>query len=346
MNELLHSLNIELPVIQAPMAGVQDAILARAVADAGGLGSLPAAMLSAEQLSDELSSWNSETDRPLNVNFFCHKAPDADEAQLDAWLTTLAPYYQELALELKPDAGGRSPFSEALLDVLVEATPAVVSFHFGLPDDKLLDALYATGTTVISSATTVAEAMWLEAKGVHAIIAQGVEAGGHRGLFLTDELNTQVGTMALLPQIVNAVSLPVIAAGGIADAAGVRAAQALGASAVQVGTSFLRTPEATTSRLHRAALADPENTAVLTNVFTGRPARGLINRVIRELGPISGLTPPFPLAANALAPLRRAAEAAGSTDFTPLWSGQNRNGALDKPAAEIVHALASGWTAD
>jgi nitronate monooxygenase len=343
LNPLLNRLNIERPVIQAPMAGVQDATLALAVAKAGGLGSLPAAMLTPEQLSDALSGWRSETDRPLNVNFFCHDAPEVDQAELEAWLTELAPYYEELALERKPATGGRSPFSEAQLEVLLEFTPAVVSFHFGLPDDKLLDALYATGTTVISSATTVAEAVWLEAKGIHAIIAQGAEAGGHRGLFLSDDLNTQVGTMALLPQIVNAVSVPVIAAGGIADAAGVRAAQALGASAVQAGTSFLRTPEATTSSLHRAALADPEHTAVLTNVFTGRPARGLVNRIIRELGPISDLAPSFPLAADALAPLRRAAEAAGCADFTPLWSGQNRSGCVEKPAAEIVRALASGW---
>ena len=344
MNQLLDRLNIRLPIIQAPMAGVQDARLAMAVATAGGLGSLPAAMLSPEQLDTALRRWHSDTDHPLNVNFFCHTAPVPDQAVLDAWLVRLEPYYQELALKPEPTSGGRSPFSEALLEVLRETTPAVVSFHFGLPDTRLLEALYATGTTVISSATTVAEALWLEAKGVHAIIAQGVEAGGHRGLFLNPDLNTQSGTMALLPQIVNAVSIPVIAAGGIADAAGVAAAQHLGASAVQVGTSFLRTPEATTSELHRAALADPENIAVLTNIFSGRPARGLLNRAVRELGPISDLAPSFPLAANALAPLRRAAEAAGSADFTPLWSGQNRSGCVDKPAADIVRSLAAGWT--
>ena len=343
MNELLSRLKIKLPVIQAPMAGVQDAALALAVARSGGLGSLPAAMLTPEKLREALVRWRSETDLPVNVNFFCHQPPDHDEAQLAAWLARLDPYYQELAIEPKAASGGRSPFAAALLDVLVETTPAVVSFHFGLPDDNLLDALYATGTTVISSATTVAEARWLEEKGVHAIIAQGVEAGGHRGLFLSDDLNTQIGTMALLPQIVDAVSVPVIAAGGIADAAGVHAAQVLGASAVQIGTTFLRTPEATTSLLHRRALADPENIAVLTNVFSGRPARGLVNRAIRELGPISDLAPAFPLAANGLAPLRQAAEAAGSADFTPLWSGQNRSGCVDKPAGEIVRALASGW---
>jgi nitronate monooxygenase len=343
LNNLLEQLKIELPVIQAPMAGVQDATLAAAVARAGGLGSLPAAMLLADQLEASLAAWQSDVGHPLNVNFFCHTPPEPDEAQLNAWLNRLGPYYQELGLDHEPASGGRSPFSQALLEVLIQNPPAVVSFHFGLPDDELLDALYATGVLVISSATTVAEALWLEAKGVHAIIAQGAEAGGHRGLFLSDDLDTQVGTMALVPQIVDAVSLPVIAAGGIADAAGVRAAQILGASAVQVGTSFLCTPEATTSRLHRAALADPDNIAVLTNVFTGRPARGLVNRVIREIGPISELAPPFPLAANALAPLRRAAEVAGSADFTPLWSGQNRNGCIDKPAAEIVCDLASGW---
>jgi nitronate monooxygenase len=198
----------------------------------------------------------------------------------------------------------------------------------------------AFGARIVGCATTVAEARWLEAKGVDAFIAQGLEAGGHRGIFATDDLTTQVGTLALVPQIVRAVRVPVIAAGGIADAQGVKAALALGAAAVQVGTAFLLCPEATTSRLHRDALASEAalHTA-LTNVFTGRPARGIVNRVVRELGPISTKAPPFPLATAALAPLRAEAERRGSGDFSPLWSGQNASGCRNVPAAQLVREL-------
>jgi nitronate monooxygenase len=216
-----------------------------------------------------------------------------------------------------------------------------VSFHFGLPSEALLGRVRAWGAKVISSATTVDEARWLEARGVDAVIAQGVEAGGHRGIFLSEDLSTQVGTFSLVPQIVDAVKVPVIAAGGIADARGVAAAMKLGASGVQIGTAYLLCPEATTSALHRAALrSDAARVTALTNVFTGRPARSIVNRAIRELGPISKLAPAFPLASGAIAPLRSAAEAQGKSEFSPLWSGQNAGGCRQVPAAELTRELA------
>jgi nitronate monooxygenase len=189
----------------------------------------------------------------------------------------------------------------------------------------------------------VDEARWLEAHGVDAIIAQGFEAGGHRGIFLSDDLSTQVGTFALLPQVVRAVNVPVVAAGGIADAAGVAAAVALGAAGVQIGTAYLLCPEATTSPVHRAALksASARHTA-LTNVFSGRPARGIVNRIIREVGPMSDAAPAFPLASAAILPLRAKAEEQGSGDFSPLWSGQNATGCREIPAADLTRALVAG----
>jgi nitronate monooxygenase len=218
----------------------------------------------------------------------------------------------------------------------------VVSFHFGLPKADLLARVRAWGAKVISTATTIEEARWLEAQGVDAIIAQGVEAGGHRGMFLADDLTTQAGTFALVPQIVRAVHRPVIAAGGIVDAKGVAAALALGAAGAQVGTAYLLCPEATTSAVHRAALkSEPARHTALTNLFSGRPARGIMNRVMRELGPLSKMVPAFPLAAGAMAPLRAEAESRGSGDFSPLWAGQNASGCKEVAAAQLTRELAS-----
>jgi nitronate monooxygenase len=279
------------------------------------------------------------------VNFFVHTPPVPDARREEAWRATLAPYYREYGIDAASMAAGpgRAPFSAEAADVLEEFKPAVVSFHFGLPAEALVKRMRSWGSKILASATTVDEARWLEAHGADAIIAQGVEAGGHRGIFLSSDLGTQPGTFALVPQVVRAVMVPVIAAGGIADARGVRAAMALGAAAVQVGTSYLLCPEATTSAVHRAALkSDQARNTVLTNVFTGRPARGIVNRVIRELGPMSDATPAFPLAAPALAPLRAKAEARGSGDFSPLWSGQNATGCREIPAGELTQALAEG----
>ncbi len=346
MSTLHAFLGTDLPVIQAPMAGAQASAMAIAVCNAGGLGSLPCAMLSTSQMQAELTAIRAATDRPFNVNFFCHAEPVVDPAREAAWKDRLGPYYAEFGIDpATVGAGpGRAPFNAAYADVLAEFRPPIVSFHFGLPSPELLARVRAWGAKVLASATTVAEARWLEAQGVDAVIAQGVEAGGHRGIFLSDDLTTQLGTFALLPRIVAAVRVPVIAAGGIADAAGVAAARALGASAVQVGTAYLLCPEATASAMHRAALQGPqaEHTA-LTNLFTGRPARGIVNRLMRELGPMNAAAPAFPLGTAAIAPLRAAAERAGSGDFSPLWSGQNPSGCRAVPAAEITRALAAGW---
>jgi nitronate monooxygenase len=332
----------ELPIIQAPMAGSQGAALAIAVTSAGGLGSLPCAMLTPESIRTELEAIRAQTRRPINVNFFCHTPPMPDPEREARWRASLASYYDEHDIRAGqiPAGVGRAPFTAAAADVLSEFEPAIVSFHFGLPSDELLNRVRSWGAAVLSSATTVAEARWLEARGVDAVIAQGLEAGGHRGMFLSDDMSTQVGTLALVRRIVRAIDLPVIAAGGIADAQGVAAALALGAAGVQVGTAYLLCPEATTAPLHRAALkeAATRDTAV-TNLFTGRPARGIVNRLMRERGPMSREVPAFPLAAAALAPLRTQAESRGRDDFTQLWCGQNASGCKESPAAELTRAL-------
>jgi nitronate monooxygenase len=338
-------LGIELPIVQAPMAGVQGSALAVAVSNAGGLGSLPCAMLGPDAMRKELDAIRAQTTRPFNVNFFCHTPPVPSAEHEAAWRTALAPYYQELGVDVGTTAGGssRTPFDLAAADVLEEFRPAVVSFHFGLPSPALLARVRGWGAKVLSSATTVEEARWLEARGVDAVIAQGLEAGGHRGMFLSDDLDTQIGTLALVPQIVSAVKVPVIAAGGIADARGVQAAMALGAAGVQIGTAYLLCPEATTSPLHRAALKSKRaRLTALTNVFSGRPARGIVNRLMRELGPMCPSAPAFPLAAAAIAPLRARAERQGSGDFSPLWSGQNPSGCKEVPAAQLTRELAAG----
>jgi nitronate monooxygenase len=335
-------LGTELPLIQAPMAGVQGSALAIAVSNAGGLGSLPCAMLTPEALRAELQQIRAQTTRPYNVNFFCHRPPEPDERREAVWRQSLAHYYREYDIDpASISAGpGRRPFDAVAAELLAEFKPPVVSFHFGLPDEALLARVRSWGSRVLSSATTVEEARWLEARGVDAVIAQGLEAGGHRGHFLSDDLTSQAGTFALLPQIVRAVRVPVIAAGGIADAAGIRAALALGAAGVQVGTAYLLCPEATTSAVHRAALqSEAARHTALTNLYTGRPARGIVTRLMREQGPLSQLAPAFPLATSAVAPLRVKAEAAGLGDFTPLWAGQNTSGCRAVPAAELTRQL-------
>jgi nitronate monooxygenase len=342
---LQHLLGTALPIIQAPMAGVQGSALAIAVSNAGGLGSLPCAMLAPDAMRNELAAIKAQTSNPFSVNFFCHVPPAPSAEREAAWRTALMPYYDEYGIDASaiPAGPGRAPFSSEAADVLEEFKPTVVSFHFGLPPANLLQRVRAWGAKILGSATTVEEARWLEARGVDAIIAQGIEAGGHRGIFLSEDLTTQVGTFALLPQIVQQVKLPVIAAGGIADAKGVAAAIALGAAGVQVGTAYLLCSEASTSAVHRSALkSEAARHTALTNVFTGRPARSIVNRIIRELGPISNAAPAFPLATAAIAPLRAKAESKGSGDFSPLWSGQNASGCREIPAAELTRTLVAG----
>jgi len=348
MTVLQQLLGIELPIIQAPMAGVQGSALAIAVCDAGGLGSLPAAMLGPDALRSELAAIRAATPRPFNVNFFCHAPPVADAAREAAWRSALDPYYRAYGIDASGIASGpaRMPLDAATAQVLLEFRPPVVSFHFGLPSADLLAQVRSWGAKVISSATTVDEARWLEAHGADIVVAQGLEAGGHRGMFLTPELTSQAGAMALVPQIVRAVRVPVVAAGGIADARGVAAAIQLGAVGAQVGTAYLLCPEATTSAVHRAALnSEAAAHTALTNLFTGRPARGIVNRFMRELGPLSDLAPEFPLAAAAVAPLRAKAEAAGSGDFSPLWAGQHARACREVAAGQLTRELAAAITA-
>jgi len=347
MTRINEWLGTALPLIQAPMAGVQGHAVAAAVCEAGGLGSLPCATLGVEAMVQELHAMRARTQRPFNVNFFCHTNPAPDAQQDHTWRRALQPYFDALGIDDPVIASGpaRLPFSQAVADAVAPFRPRVVSFHFGLPDAQLLAQVKSWGAVVLSSATTVDEALWLQAHGADAIIAQGLEAGGHRGMFLSDDLTQQLGTWALLPQIVDAVRLPVIAAGGIADARGVAAAMAMGAAGVQVGTAYLLCDEAQTSPLHRAALqsAGAAHTA-LTRLFTGRPARGIMNRLMRELGPLNPVAPAFPLAANALAPLRALAESGGCDDFTPLWAGQNVRGCRATSAADITQSLAAGFS--
>jgi nitronate monooxygenase len=325
------------------MAGVQGSALAIAVSNAGGLGSLPCAMLAPDAIRQELAAIRAQTTKPFNVNFFCHSQPEVDAERERAWRVRLSPYFAELGIDPSTIASGpgRLPFDADCVDVLSEFEPPVVSFHFGLPPADLLAPVRRWGAKILSSATTVDEARWLEAHGVDAIIAQGLEAGGHRGVFLTSDLSTQVGTFALVPQVVRAVKVPVIAAGGISDAAGVAAAMALGAAGVQVGTAYLLCPEATTSPLHRAALkSDAAHLTAITNVFTGRPARGIVNRIVRELGPLSGAAPAFPLAAAGMTALRAKAESLGRDDFSPMWAGQNVSGCKEIGAGALTRELA------
>src|SRR4051794_7996179 len=332
---------IELPIIQAPMAGASTPEMAIAVSNAGGLGSLPGAQYSAVELRAVIDTVRAGTDRPINLNFFAHREPSDNSAQQADWRRLLAPYYAEAGLDPGMQAAGtrRAPFDDASCAIVEEYRPEVVSFHFGLPAPTLVERVKRSGAKVISSATTVAEARWLETHGVDAVIATGIEAGGHRGNFLTDDIANQLGLFALLPQVVDAVSVPVIAAGGIVDHRGVVAAFALGAEAVQVGTAYLFTPEARIHSVYRRALASADRPTALTNLFTGRPARGIVNRLMTEIGPLSESAPAYPTAALALQPLRSAAEAAGRDDFSPLWAGQGFPLAKQMSAAALTRSL-------
>ena len=341
-SELSARLGIELLIVQAPMAGASGVAMAIAVAKAGGLGSLPAAMLTSEQLAEQIDQFRQATDAPLNLNFFCHVPPQVSGAQLDAWSESLSRFDAEFGVDRARASSGaaRHPFDDDACKVVERCRPEVVSFHFGLPAPGLVDRVRATGAVVLSSATIVAEAVWLESNGCDVVIAQGAEAGGHRGMFLTTDVAAQPGTMALVSRVVDAVTVPVIAAGGIADGRSIAAAFVLGASAVQLGTAYLLCPEALTSPVHRRALTGGSiDDTVLTNVFTGRPARSRRNRLIDELGPMSPDAPAFPTAGVAVAPLRAAAEGTGSGDFSPLWSGQAGASTNDVPAGQLTREL-------
>jgi len=340
---LLDLFKTEFPIVLAPMAGAIDAELVIAAAQGGALGSLPCALLSPEKAREQVNIVRQRVSAPVNMNFFCHKAVDADPKREAAWRQRLTPYYKELGLDPAApiNAANRAPFDAAFCEVVEDLKPEVVSFHFGLPDPALLKRIKAAGCIVMSSATIVREAIWLEEHGADVIIAQGAEAGGHRGMFLTENIAEQPGTFALVPQVVDAVKVPVVAAGGIADGRGIAAAFALGAAGVQIGSAYLRCPESKVIAPARVALAQAhDDSTVITNVMTGRPARGVANRVMHEVGPISPDAPAFPHAATGLAPLKAAAEKVGKVDFTNLWAGQAVRMGREMPAAELTRALA------
>jgi nitronate monooxygenase len=334
---LLDLLGIAAPIVQAPMAGAHDAALAVAAIKGGALGSLPCALLSIDVARVQIAEVRAATDGPLNLNFFCHALPDGFDDR--AWVAALQPYFTEYQVgvpAVPPPL--RQPFDEAMCGLVEEAKPKVVSFHFGLPDDALLDRVRATGALVLGNATSPAEARWLAERGIDAVIAQGWEAGGHAGRFLPADPSAHMGTLALVPQVADAVPIPVIAAGGIADARGFAAALMLGASAVQIGTAYLATPESRISPLHRRLLGeDAAESTVSTNVFTGRHARGMATRLTRELGPTSPIVPPFPHGGDALAELRKADPA----DFANMWAGQAARLARAEGAETLTRRLAA-----
>jgi nitronate monooxygenase len=344
--QLIDLLKIEHPIILAPMAAFGSIELAAGVSKAGGLASIGAAR--APLLAGEkIQQLRKRTTHPININFFCHTSPQIDAARQQRWRDRLTPYYRELGLDAPSgDAQAVAPPFDAAACAVVEATrPEVVSFHLGLPHPSLVERVKAVGCIVMASATTVDEALWLEQHGADVIIAQGYEAGGHRGIFLASDLNEEVtlqpGTMALVPQVVDAVRLPVVAAGGIADARGIAAAFALGAAGVQLGTAYLLCPEALTPPLHREAIRHAStNPTVITKVFSGRPARAIANRLTRETASAARDVPDFPLAPSALIPLQSESERRGSSEFSGHLCGQAAALAKEMPAEALTRELA------
>ncbi len=322
---LLDILQIDHPIIQAPMAGASGIDMAVAVSDAGGLGSIAGAPMDAARLRAVLAEAERRTARPLNINFFAHTPSVAGAERNAGWLRRLGPYYREADVSpptaLSP--GPLAPFDGACCQVIEDMKPAVVSFHFGLPSADLFRRVKTTGAITMSSATTVEEARWLAARGCDVIIAQGYEAGGHRGMFLTQDITTQIGTLALVPQIVDAVDVPVIAAGGVSDGRGIAATMALGACGAQIGTAYLLTSESLVSPIYRETLQKSAgHPTAIANVFSGRPSRCLVNRMVAEIGPMSRDAPEFPCGFSATAALRAHAESRGATDFSAHFRGQ------------------------
>ncbi|MEE9590146.1 MAG: nitronate monooxygenase [Hyphomicrobiaceae bacterium] len=340
--DLLELLEIDHPIIQAPMGGESTPLMAIAVSNAGALGGLGCSYMSLDELRTTTTEIRSGTNRSFNLNFFAHPPPkeDADvNARTKAMVT---PFYEELGLAEIPDRGDGDcdPFDAARLEVLLDNCPKVTSFHFGLPPIDMVRALQSAGSVVLCSATTVAEARMLADAGVDAIIAQGWEAGGHRGTFEVSFEDFGVGTMALVPQIVDAVDVPVIAAGGIADGRGIAAAFALGAGGVQMGTAFLSCPEANIDDSYRAALrqASDDDTR-LTRAYSGRPARARNNRYIDAMARHRMTLPDFPTMYGFADPLAQASRDNGDAELDFVLYGQAAPLNRELPAADLVTRL-------
>jgi nitronate monooxygenase len=338
-------LGIALPIVQAPMAGgFTTPDLVAAASNAGALGSTGAAYLTPAAIREHVGAIRARTERPFSVNLFAGgiESREVDPAPM---LALLAPLHERFGLP-PPVAPGAWPYVfEEQLDALVAADVRILSFTFGLPDDAAIARLRADGRVVIGTATTVAEALRCEQAGCSAVIAQGTEAGGHRGTFIGAFESALTGLMALVPQIADAVRIPVLAAGGIMDRRGVAAARALGASGVVCGTAFLDTVEAGTSAAHRRALAAArDGETVITRAFSGRPARGLVNAFERAADARPDEILPYPKQNALTRPLRTAAAAANDPEYLSLWAGQATPLAMhDVRAAEVVAELAAGW---
>jgi nitronate monooxygenase len=317
-----------LPIVQAPMAGAGGVALAVAAIEGGAVGSLPCAMLAPDEAKTQAAEVRARASGPLNLNFLCHVMPDgADDS---AWRALLAPLYTRAGVTAGDAPPPRLPFDAAMCAAVEEIRPELVSFHFGLPDEALMARVRAAGARILGNATSIAEARWLAAHGVDAIIAQGWEAGGHAGAFLGGDPAERIGLVALLPQIADAVDVPVIAAGGIGDARGIAAALALGAAAVQMGTAYLHCPESLIGAAHREGLAgEAAAHTAFTNVYTGRLARGLPGPLTDALGRVREEAPPFPLASAALAPL----------GLKPMWAGQAAALGRPEPARALTERL-------
>ena len=327
----------EYPIIQSPMSNVAGVDLCVAASRGGALGSLPCGMISPDRVREQVADVREQVSGPINLNFFCHHMPEmADDS---AWRELLRPYYEEFGIHEPPAGALRLPFGEAYCTIVEEVRPEVVSFHFGLPEPELFGRVQAKGATILATATTVAEAKYLEECGVDAIIAQGFEAGGHTGRFLDADPFAAVGLFALLPQVVDAVSVPVIAAGGIADGRGIAAAFTLGASAVQIGTAYLHSDESFLQPEQKELLK--QRPTVMTNVLSGGMARAVRGRFIDEIRPIRLEAPPYPLAGVVTGPLIRAALERGDYEFMPGLAGQSAAMAMPMPAADLTRKLAA-----
>ncbi|MBA3666871.1 MAG: nitronate monooxygenase [Sphingomonas sp.] len=326
----------EQPIVQAPMANGGGVELCVAALRGGAVGSLPGGMVAPDELRAQVGAVRERAQGPINLNFFCHRPPPAVDDS--AWRALLKPYYEQFSIESAAPGPARMPFGEAACAVVEEVRPALVSFHFGLPEQALLDRVKAAGTVVVASATSVEEALWLERAGVDAVIAQGIEAGGHSGRFLGADPAEAMTLFALLPQVVDAVAVPVIAAGGIGDGRGIAAAFLLGASAAQIGTAYLHCPESLLAPEQRHMLK--ERPTLFTNLYSGGLARAVRGRLVDELGAVRSEAPSYPLAGAAAMPLWRAAQQQRDFGFMPSLAGQSAPLGQALPAADLTRKLA------